>query len=158
MQPCQPVAVFVAAGRARPLGWEEAPPPSYSAMTADVRPLPTATKARGEFQRVTTPDQAAANAVARALGCRVIERYWPVWSQPDTLTTLVRWIVIVEERREYLGRPLRREPAAARSDWADGERQLRVPLAHLIYNARLHGLPMPTTIAAADIGPASASG
>jgi hypothetical protein len=152
---CQSVAVFVAAGPAGPLGWEAAPP-SSSTMTADLRPLPTASKARVEFQRATTPDQAAANAVARALGCRVIERYWPVWSQPDTLTTLVRWILIIEERREYLGRPLRREPAAARSDWADCERQLRVPLAHLTYNARLHGLPTPAIFAAADAAPQSA--
>ena len=122
-------------------------------MPSDLRPLPTASKAIAAFQRAQSPDQAAANAAARALGCRVIERYWPVWSQPDTLTTLVRWILIIEERREYLGRPLRREPAAARSDWANCERQLRVPLAHLIYNARLHGLPMPAAIAMADTPP-----
>ncbi|MCZ8012980.1 MAG: hypothetical protein O9319_00215 [Gemmatimonas sp.] len=120
-------------------------------MRSDLLPLPTASKPRIILHRAATPDQAAANAVARALGCRVIERHWPAWSQSDTLTTLVRWTLIVEERREYLGRPLRREPAAARSDWADCERQLGVPLAHLILNARLHGLPMPAAIATADV-------
>jgi hypothetical protein len=122
-------------------------------MPADLRPLPTASKPRVVLHRASTPEQAAANAVAKALGCRVIERYWPAWSQPDTLTTLVRWTLLIEDRREYLGRPLRREPAAARSDWADCERQLGVPLAHLIYNARLHGLPMPAAMAAADTPP-----
>lgn len=120
-------------------------------MSADLRPLPTSSKPRVVLHRVATPDQVAANAVARALGCRVIERHWPAWSQSDTLTTLVRWTLIVEDRREYLGRPLRRDPAAARSDWADCERQLGVPLAHLVLNARLHGLPMPAAIAAADV-------
>jgi hypothetical protein len=119
-------------------------------MHSDLRPLPTASKGRVVLQRAPSPEQVAANAAAKALGCRVIERFWPTWSQTDTLTTLVRWTLIVEDRREYLGRPLRREPAAARSDWADCERQLGVPLAHLIYNARLHGLPMPAAMAAAD--------
>ena len=120
-------------------------------MNSDLRLLPTASKPRVVLHRATTPEQVAANSVARALGCRVIERRWPTWSQPDTLTTLVRWTLIVEERREHLGRPLRRDPASARSDWADCERQLGVPLAHLILNARLHGLPMPAATGAADV-------
>ena len=128
-------------------------PPCPTDMTADLRPLPTASKPRVVLHRATTPEQVAANAVARALGCRVIERCWPTWSQPDTLTTLVRWTLIVEERREHLGRPLRRDPASARSDWADCERRLGVPLAHLICNARLHGLPIPAAIALTDALP-----
>jgi hypothetical protein len=120
-------------------------------MTADLRPLPTASKPRVVLHRVACPEQVAANAEARALGCRVIERCWPAWSQPDTLTTLVRWTLILEERREHLGRPLRRDPASARSDWADCERRLGVPFAHLIFNARRHGLPMPAAIAVADV-------
>lgn len=119
-------------------------------MPADLRPLPTATKVKAVSLQPVSPERATANTIARALGCRVIERYWPVWSPGDTLTTLVRWTLIVEDRREHLGRALRREFASLRSDWADCERQLGVPLAHLIYNARLHRLPMPATIAAAD--------
>lgn len=120
-------------------------------MTLEIRPLPTASKQRAAAQRVPSEYQVFANAVAKALGCRVIERRWPAWSQPDTLTTLLRWTLIIEDRREYLGRPLCRVPGAARSDWADCERQLGAPLAHLINNARLHSLPAPAAIAAADV-------
>lgn len=119
-------------------------------MQSDLRPLPTASKAKIALERHPNTDQAFANTAAGALGCRVVERYWPAWSPGDTLTTLVRWTLIVEDRREHLGRPLRREAAALRSDWADCERQLGVPLAHLINNARLHRLPLPKLISAAD--------
>jgi hypothetical protein len=126
-------------------------------MPGDLRALPTASKVKQILQRAPNEEQAAANAVARALGCRVIERYWPTWSRSDTLEMLVRWTLVVADRREYLGRPLRRDMRALRSDWADCERLLRVPFAHLMYNARRHGLPMPTASAAADIDPTQAS-
>lgn len=126
-------------------------------MPSDLRLLPTASKATQIVQRPPNEEQAAANSVARALGCRVIERRWPAWSRADTLEMLVRWTLVVEDRRGYLGRPLRKDPGTLRSDWADCERALRVPFAHLMYNARRHGLPTPATLAKADDEPHSTS-
>jgi hypothetical protein len=118
------------------------------------RPLPMGSKGLPAHfaQRSITADQAAANSLARSLGCRVIEKHsWPIWSFTDTMTMLVRWTILVEEKRDYLGRPLRRELMGLRSDWADIERQLRVPLAHLAYNATIHKLSPPNLVPSADV-------
>lgn len=120
-------------------------------MPRELRPLPTSSKVKLVAQHAPSEDKVAANTAARALGCRVIERFWPAWSKADTIEMLVRWTLIVQDRREIVGRPLRRDLGAQRSDWADCERKLRVPLAHLLYNARIHRLPMPVTVAAADV-------
>lgn len=121
-------------------------------MTA-TRPLPMASK--GSMPQVAirsvTTDQLDANKLARELGCRVVERYWPEWPAADTLNLLTRWTQLLEEKRAYLGRPLRREIVGYRSDYADIERLLRVPVAHLAYNAKRFGLPAPATKAWDDL-------
>ena len=105
----------------------------------------------GRFRTVThSAESAAANQLARSLGCRVIDRLWPAWTEADTREALIRWAALLEDRRAYLGRPLRVSLADQRSDWADVERQLRVPLAHLAYNAALWKLGQPATQAIAD--------
>jgi hypothetical protein len=83
-------------------------------------------------------DAIVALSVARVRQTREPQRLWPRWTRDDTLDAFDLWESAVVSRMSSLDRVL------GPRDWQALERTvLRGPVAHLVYNARLHGYPEP---------------
>lgn len=83
-------------------------------------------------------DAIVALSIARVRQTREPQRLWPRWSREGTLDAFDLWESAVVSRMSSLDRAL------GPRDWQELERTvLRGPVAHLVYNARLHGYPEP---------------